>query len=97
MPYALQYDVPADEQFYRRVAAEIGDEQPKGLVAHLVVKRDGGLRHIEVWDSKEEWERFRTERIEPALDKVFAAAGFAHRPPRPPMQEMDLVDVRVGS
>lgn len=97
MPYALQYDVPADEQLYRRVAAEIGDEQPKGLVAHLVVKRDGGLRHIEVWDSREEWERFRTERVEPALDKVFAAAGSAHRPPRPPMQEMDLVDVRVGS
>ena len=97
MPYAFHYDVPADEQFYRRVAAEIGDCQPKGLVAHLVVKRDGGLRHIEVWDSKEEWERFRTERIESALDKVFAAAGFAHRPPPPPMQEMDLVDVRVGS
>ena len=97
MPYALQYDVPADEQFYRRVAAEIGDERPEGLVAHLVVRRDGGLRHIEVWDSKTEWERFRTERVEPALDKAFAAAGFAHRPPRPPMLEMDLVDVRLGS
>lgn len=97
MPYALQYDVPADEQFYRRVAAEIGDEEPRGLVAHLVIKREGGLRHIEVWDSKKEWERFRTERIEPALDRVFAAAGSAHRPPTPPMQEMDLVDVRVGS
>ena len=97
MPYALQYDVPADEQLYRRVAAEIGDEQPKGLVAHVGGKRDGGLRHIEVWDSKEEWEHFRAERIEPALDKVFAAAGITHRPPRPPMQEMELVDVRVGS
>ena len=31
MPYALQYNVPSDEQLYRRVAAEIGDEQPKGL------------------------------------------------------------------
>ncbi len=97
MPYAFQYDVPADEKFYRRVVAEIGEEQPTGLVAHLVVTRDGGLRHIELWDSKEEWERFRTERIEPALDKVFAASGFAHRPPRPRMQEMELVDVRVGS
>ena len=97
MPYALQFDVPADEQFYRRVKAEIGDEQPKGFVAHLVVKRDGGLRHIEVWDSKEDWERFREERADPALDKVFAAAGLANRPPRPPEQEMDLVDAWVGS
>ena len=29
MPYAFHYDVPADEQFYRRVKAEIGDEQPR--------------------------------------------------------------------
>ena len=96
MAYACQYDVPADEQFYRRVMAEIGDEQPKGLVAHLVVKRDQGLRHIEVWDSKDDWERFRTERVDPALDRVFAAAGFAGRPPRPPEQELDLVDALVG-
>ena len=96
MPCAFQYDVPADEQFYWRVTAEIGDEQPEGLVAYLVVKRDGGLRHIEVWRSKEDWERFRAERLDPALEKVFAAVGFPHRPPRPPEQELDLVDALVG-
>lgn len=97
MPYAFHYDVPADEEFYRRVLAEIGDEPPKGLIAHLTLKRDGGLRHIEVWDSKEDWERFREERVEPALDKVFAAAGFARRPPRPDEQALDLVHAWVGS
>jgi hypothetical protein len=96
MPYACQYDVPADEQLYRRVMAEIGDEQPKGLIAHLVVRRDRVLRHIEVWDSKEAWEQFRADRVDPALDRVFAAAGFVHRPPRPPEQELDLVDAVVG-
>ena len=96
MPYAFHYDVPADEQFYRRVRAEIGDEKPKGLVAHLVVKRDRGLRHIEVWDSKDDWDRFRVERVDPALDKVFAAAGVAHRPPQPPAEELQLVDAWVG-
>jgi hypothetical protein len=95
--YAFEYDVPANEQFYQRVKAEIGDEKPRGLVAHLVVKRDGGLRHIEVWESKEDWERFRQERAEPALDKVFAAAGIAPRPPRPQEQELPLVDAVVGN
>jgi len=95
MPYAFQYDVPADEEFYRRVAAEIGDEQPKGLIAHLVVKRDTELRHIGVWKSKEDWERFRTQRVQPALEKVFAAVGVADLPPRPPEQELDLVDALV--
>ena len=46
MSYVFQYDVPADEQFYRRVREEIGQEQPKGLVAHLVVRCEVGLRDI---------------------------------------------------
>ncbi len=66
------------------------------MVAHLVVRRDGGLRHIEVWRSKEDWERFRAERLDPALERVFAAAGIPHRPPRPPEQELDLVDALVA-
>ena len=97
MPCAFHYDVPADEQFYRRVKAETGDEQPAGLVVHLVVKRDAGLRHIEVWESREAWERFRLERVDPALDKVFAAAGLGRRPPRPDEEAMDLVDAWVAS
>lgn len=97
MSYAFHYDVPADEEFYRRVVGEIGDDQPEGLVVHLVVKRDDGLRHIEVWQSKQDWEHFRRERVEPALDTVFAAAGVAERPPQPRERQLDLVDVRLGS
>lgn len=96
MSYVFQYDVPADEQFYRHVRDEIGDEPAKGLIAHLVLKREGGLRHIGVWETKEDWERFRDERAEPALAKVFDAAGFARRPPRPEEKEMDLVDLWLG-
>ena len=96
MPYAVQYDVPANEQFYSTVKAEIGDERPEGLVVHLVVKRDAGLRHIGVWDSRENWERFQRERVEPAIGKVFAAAGFAQRPPQPEEHEMDVIDVWRG-
>ena len=97
MSYAFHYDVPADEEFYRRVVGEIGDEQPKGLIVHLVVKRDDGLRHIEVWESEQDWQHYRRGRIEPALDKVFAAAGVAERPPQPREQQLDLVDVWLGS
>ena len=97
MAYAFQYDVPADEEFYRRVAAEIGADRPKGVITHLVVKCDGGLRHIGVWESKEDWERFRSERVGPALEKVFAAFGVADPPPPPPEQELDLVDALLGS
>jgi hypothetical protein len=97
MSYACFYDVPADEKFYRRVMAEMGGDEPDGLVLHLVVKRADGLRHTEVWKSKEAWERFRRERVAPALEKVFGAAGFDGAPARPIEHEIEVVDIQTGA
>lgn len=94
MPYAFTYDVPADERFYRRVRELIGDDYPHGLIVHLTIKRpEGGLRHIDVWESQEDWVRFRDERSDPAVDEVLAAAGIPGRPGQPVEQEMDVIDV----
>ena len=97
MSYALQYDVPADEQMYQQVKAAIGDEPPKGLVAHLVVRVEGGLRHIGVWDSQEDWQRFHDERVEPAVHTVLTTAGFTEMPPDPPVHDLKLIDVWLGA
>jgi len=97
MSYAFQYEIPADERMYRQVRAGIGDEQPKGLVAHLVVEVEGGLRHIDVWDSQEDWQHFHDERVEPAVHAVLSAAGFTEMPPDPPVQELKLIDVWLGA
>lgn len=67
MPYAFFYDVPSDERMYERVKTEIGEDQPEGLLLHLVVKSESGLRHINVWESREQWERFADERVMPAV------------------------------
>jgi hypothetical protein len=93
----LFYDVPADKEMYRQVRAAISDEQPKGLVAHLVVQADSGPRHIGVWDSQEDWQRFHDERVEPTVHAVLTAAGFTQMPPDPPVQELELVDVWIGA
>jgi hypothetical protein len=97
MPYALLYDVPADEDMYRQVRAAIGDEQPNGLIAHLVVQGDRGLRHIGVWDSQKDWQRFHDERVEPAVHTILTAAGFTGMPPDPPVEELKLIDVWIGA
>ncbi len=96
MPYACSYEVPADEQDYRRVKTEIGSDRPEGLVVHLVVKSDGGLRHIGVWESQSDWERFRDQRVRPAVGKMLRAAGFTEMPPPPVEQELQVVDVLMG-
>ena len=97
MPYSCYYDVPGDERMYAQVKAEIGEEQPKGLVLHMVIKREDGLRHFEVWESRQEWERFQQERVAPAVAKMLAAVGVTEPPPRPEAQEMELIDIRTGT
>jgi hypothetical protein len=97
MSYAMLYDVPADEEMYRQVNAAIGDEKPDGLVVHLVLQADTGLRHIDVWDSQQDWQRFRDDRLEPAVHAVLTAAGLTEMPPAPPVQEFKLVDVWIGA
>jgi hypothetical protein len=82
---------------YRQLKAGLGDERPPGLVVHLVVKTDGGLRHTEVWESREDWERFRDEKVQPAVDKMLTAAGVDPLPPQPQSQDLELVDVLVGA
>jgi hypothetical protein len=94
--YAFSYDVPADEGIYRRVQAGLGDEPPKGLIVMMVVKRDEGLRHLGVWESKELFDRFQEERVGPAVAGVLADIGVTESPPPPEIEEMDLVDVATA-
>jgi hypothetical protein len=97
MSYAFYYEVPGTEELYRRVKAELGDDRPEGLLVQLVVKSDGGLRHIDVWESRQDWERYRDERVGPAVGKVLAAAGIAERRPQPVERPLEVVDVMTGA
>jgi hypothetical protein len=82
MTYAFFYDVPGTEELYQRVKAALGDDPPKGQVAHLVVKVEGGLRHFNVWESEEDWARYRDQRVGPAVGEVLATAASASARPR---------------
>jgi hypothetical protein len=48
-----------------------------------------------VWESRQDWERFRQERVGPAVGKVLAVAGITERPPEPVEQRLDVVDIMV--
>ena len=98
MSYAFSYDVPGDEHMYEQVKAHIGAERPDGLELRLVVKRaEGGLRHINVWRSADDWRRFERERVQPAVAEVLARVGVTEPQPRPLVEELDLVDVITGA
>lgn len=94
--YAFTFEAPATEEMYRQVKAAV-DEQPKGLVVHLVVKTEHGLRHTDVWQSKEDWEQFRDTQVRPAVERMLTGAGFDPLPPAPESQDLELVDVTIGA
>jgi hypothetical protein len=97
MPYALEFEVPGDDTLYRRVREAIGVEHPNGLLVHMVVRTADGLRHIEVWDTVDEHDRFHRERVEPAVRTVLRSMGFTELPPPPHDHDvLDLLDLQVA-
>ena len=97
MSYAFTRDVPIDESHYAEVRAAIGAVTPEGLVVHLVVRRDGGLRYIDVWDSEAHWRRFHDQRIAPAVQKIMAAHEMTRPAISAPYAPMEVIDVWVAA
>jgi hypothetical protein len=96
MTYAFVQDVPADERIYAQIRARLGQEPPKGLVAHLALKREGGLRYVDVWDTREDWERFRVERVEPTVTDVLAGHGIPHDELQVHTEDVEVIDTWLG-
>ena len=66
-----QYD-----QVLEKMGLTQGGSGPPGAISHWVTKTDDGIRVVDVWESKEVFERFAQEKIEPYTREV----GFAGEP-----------------
>ena len=63
MTYAFTYDVPITTEIYARIKEGLGPERPTGLIAHLTLQIENGLRYIDVWQSKDDFEAFAESRL----------------------------------
>lgn len=89
MTYAYIQDVPIGDELYLRIIDAIGPEPLKGSLLHLCLRRpEGGLRYIDVWESKEACAAAFGERIHPAVDAAF---GGARPPGEPEVHHVELV------
>ncbi len=99
MAVAMLVEWPgADERTYLDLIAalDLGDSMFPGAVLHLAGPSEAGWRVVDVWDSHEAFERFRAEKLGPAMARVGLAApkvdawpvtALAVSPARPASQD----------
>jgi len=97
MVYAFTQDVPIDMVVYDRIQAalmeRLGGEPPQGLIAHLVIQLERGLRYVDVWGSEEDCERFTEQHLHPVVWGALKASGFSSPPPEPPREPLAVTGV----
>ena len=69
---------------YDAVAQQINWPQnwPEGLTFHVAGSSEDGMRIVEIWDSREQHDRWMQETIQPAIQAVAGEHGRAAPPPR---------------
>jgi hypothetical protein len=60
-----QYD-----QILQKMGLRQGGEMPPGGISHWVAKTDDGLHIVDVWESREAFEKFAAEQIGPYSQEV---------------------------
>jgi hypothetical protein len=61
-----------DQGAYDEVSSRVLDNEqlPEGCRVHIAGPANGGFRVITVWDSEEQYERFRDEKLLPAIQEA---------------------------
>lgn len=84
--------MPITTEIYARIKEGLGPERPPGLIAHLTLQIENGLRYIDVWHSKDDFEVFAESRLHPVVHPILEGMlGFV--PPEPSHTMLDVVDV----
>jgi len=66
---------------YAKVAQELGNEPADGLLHQYAGEVDGHWASVSVWESMDAFERFRTERLLPAVSRALGEEMAAGPPP----------------
>jgi hypothetical protein len=89
--YGVLSRVPAPVEMYDALHAEVlrrGEGKGDGLLFHVARATDDGFEVVEVWESREHFERFNRNVVGPVM------ADLAPGPPPAPGQGYDEFEVR---
>jgi hypothetical protein len=85
----MEFDVDLDT--HRTIIEAVGDEPIKGLIVHAATPSDVGVRCIDVWETKDDSDRFFAERLMPAMATMEVPGG-----PPVSFEELDLPVIQRG-
>jgi hypothetical protein len=70
-----------NQEIYEQVSEKAipGDQLPDGAKVHIAGPAEAGWRVITVWDSEEQFHRFRDEKLIPALREAGEGERIAPR------------------
>ena len=78
----IQKSTEATWADYERVRQAVGEDPPPGLVYHAAGEVEGGRwQSVSVWESEAEFNRFRDERLMPAVERSLGTAMAEGGPP----------------
>jgi hypothetical protein len=88
MTYAYVQDIDGgDWASYEKVTAELGEIHPDGLIVHTAGPTATGVRFIDVWESKEAWEKFFADTLAPARERALGPVDMGR-------VQFDVLDVQ---
>ncbi len=75
MPVAVEMNfsgatIDQYDQILEKMGLTPGGAVPPGAISHWVAKTDDGIRVVDVWETKEQFERFAQEQIGPYSKEV---------------------------
>jgi hypothetical protein len=96
MTYGSVVTVPAPIEAYLASHAEvekaIGDQFPEGMIIHVARAVEGGFEMFEVWESKEQADKFNEEVVGPAVGRT----GVDASGPQPVVVEFEPAGLMVA-
>jgi hypothetical protein len=92
--------IPITGEMYDSVTAklDLDDDPPVGMIAHSAgADESGKWRIVDMWESAEAFETFRSERLGPAIEATAREFGVEAGPPKMTMYEAYHVVVPAGA
>jgi heme-degrading monooxygenase HmoA len=94
MVVLMTMDVPLTREDVEAVSAATGpDNPPDGLIAHVMTKTPDGVHVTDIWESEADFQKFRDERLMPAMQQVLAERGISMDGPLPEPTFEEAFDV----